>query len=67
MLVFSCTPQLESRYRHYPIYKRDEALAIAIARDMHKVVAISNARAKKIHFFDFFLVWINNNNCSTIS
>ena len=26
-----CTPRLESRYRHYPIYKSDEAVAIAIA------------------------------------
>ena len=55
MLVFSCTPQLESKYRHYPIYKCDEALAIAIARDMHKVVAISNTREEKNTFFRFFL------------
>ena len=31
MLVFYCTPRLESRYRHYQIYKSDEALAIVIA------------------------------------
>ena len=30
MLVFPCTPQLKSRYRHYPICKSDEAVAIAI-------------------------------------
>ena len=30
MLVFSCTPRLESMYRHYPIFKSDEAIAIAI-------------------------------------
>ena len=34
MLVFSCTPRLESRYRHYPIYKSDEALAMAIAKSV---------------------------------
>ena len=31
MLVFSYTLLLESMYRHYPIFKNDEALAIAIA------------------------------------
>ena len=31
MLVFPCTPRLESRYRHYPVCKSYEAVAIAIA------------------------------------
>ena len=35
-----CTPRLESRYRHYPIYKSDEAVAIAIA------IAIASAKGK---------------------
>ena len=47
MLVFSCTPRLESRYRHYPIYKSDEALAIAIAIAMSRAIAMSKPRAKK--------------------
>ena len=45
MLVFSCTPRLESRYRHYPISKCDEDLDIAIA--ISKDIAISKAMAKK--------------------
>ena len=47
MLVFSCTPRLESRYRHYPIYKSDEALAIAIAIAMSRAGAMFRLRAKK--------------------
>ena len=49
MLVFSCTPRLESRYRHYPIYKSDEvkAIAIAIATAMSRATAISKPQAKK--------------------
>ena len=45
MLVFSCTPRLESRYIHYPIYKSDEVIAIATA--MSRAIAISKPRAKK--------------------
>ena len=49
MLVFSFTPRLDSRYRHYPIFKSDEAeaIAIAIATAMSKTIAISIPRAKK--------------------
>ena len=47
MLVFSCTPPLKSRYRHYPIYKSDEALVIAIAKAMSRAIAMSKHRAKK--------------------
>ena len=41
-----CTPQLESRYRHYPIYKSDEAVAIAIAIAMSRAIAMSKPKAK---------------------
>ena len=69
MLVFPCTPRLESSYRHYPIYKCDEGLAKAIARAMNKAIAMSKPGAKKETIFRFFLfmVWMNNNNCSSIS
>ena len=38
---------LESRYRHYPIYKSDEALAISIAIAMYRAIAISKPRGRK--------------------
>ena len=47
MLVFSCTLRLGSRYRHYPIYKSEEAVAIAIATAMSRAIAMSRPRAKK--------------------
>ena len=47
MLVFSCIPQVKSRYGHNPIYKSDEALAIAIAIAMSRAIAMSKPRAKK--------------------
>ena len=42
-----CTPRLESRYRHYPIYKSDEAVAIAIAIAMSRAIAMSKPREKR--------------------
>ena len=42
-----CTPRLESKHRHYPIYKSDEAVAIAIAIAMSRAIAMSKPRAKK--------------------
>jgi len=47
MLVFSCTPRLESRYRHYPIYKSDEALAIAIDTAISRAIAMFKPRTKR--------------------
>ena len=47
MLVFSCTLRLESRYRHYPIYKSEQALAMAIDIDISRAIAMSKPRAKK--------------------
>ena len=41
MLVFSWTLQLESSYKHYAIYKSDEALVIAIAIAMSRAIASS--------------------------
>ena len=46
-----CTPRLKSRYRHYPIYKSDEAVAIAIAIAMSR--PMSKPRAKKEMDKDF--------------
>ena len=40
-------PILKSRYTHYPIYKSDEALALAIAIAMSGAIAMSKPRAKK--------------------
>ena len=45
MLVFFCTPQLESMYRHYPTFKSDEALAIVIA--IYIPILVSKATVKK--------------------
>ena len=42
-----CTPRLESRYRHYPIYKSDVAVAIVIAIAMSRSKAMSKPKAKK--------------------
>ena len=57
MLVFSCTPRLESRYRHYSIDKSDEALVIAIVIAMSRAIAMSKQRTKKGNRLRFFLVW----------
>ena len=43
---FLYSPTL-SRYRHYPIYESDEAVAIAIAIAMFRAIAMSKPRAKK--------------------
>ena len=55
MLVFSCASRLEPRYRHYPIYKCDETLAIVKARAMYKSIAISKPRAKQ-YIYIFLLL-----------
>ena len=47
MLVFSSTPRLKSRYRHYRIYKSGETLAIAIAIAIPRAIAISKPRANE--------------------
>ena len=59
-----CAPRFESRYKHYPIYKGDETLAIAIGRATYnyKAISISKPREEKK-----ILVWLNNNNRNSIS
>ena len=55
MLVFPCTPRLESRYKHYPICKSDEAVAIAIAIAIAIASAYGKPSEKKNCFFlEFF-------------
>ena len=39
--------RLESRYKHYPIYKCYEGLDRDIVRAMNKAIAMSKPRAKK--------------------
>ena len=59
---FPVLPDSSQSYRHYPIYKIDEALVIAIAIAMSRAIAMSKPRAKKETNQDFFLVWLNNDN-----
>ena len=65
-LVFFCTPRLESRYRHYQIYKSDEAEAIVIALAMFRAIAMFKP-SKKENQIGFFLVWWNNTNKNQFS
>ena len=60
-----CTPRLKSRYRHYQIYKSNEAVAIVLAIAMSRAIAMSKPRAKKE--YNIFLVWFNNNNNNSFS
>ena len=48
MLVFSCTPRLESMYRHYPTFLSDEALAIAIAIFIAILVSIATVKKEPV-------------------
>ena len=47
MLVLFCNPRLQSMYRHYQIYKCDEAIVIPIARGKYKAKTMLEHRAIK--------------------
>ena len=43
-MVFNCTPGFKSRYRHYTIYKRYEAIAIAIATVIAMAIDVADGK-----------------------